>query len=491
MDNRASDYFARVQPILGSGLRGKTVRASNLHLTGRVIELLASCMLEEVVEADEQPVQWPMEYACRGPALARPHPSANALLKQHLAWKNGFVPIRWRREGPGDLHLDARFTTDAPHVVYNANTRSITLHVTPGDPWSYEELAYATARNVRDILLGRMPWHSASIFHGHHLWPFVQTPFAVGLPAAAPAIQPDRHIMVIGCGSVGSEAIRLLAGLPVRWTLVDGGKVSVFNPQRQWFGTDDIGQFKVDVLARMLSPAPVRTVCTNATGDDVSLITQWCQQDRPDVVLLATGTSEHGPLAATLWNLGIAHVAACAYPQARFFEVTTVMPQERSPCLHCFRGHLYRGPESAVPMRDDVAQFLYRDIDAADRDRLYIDLVAEPATRIDTGRLAQVAARCVVEALAPTAQRGRWMQRMQQEGTTCLVGGNVVEHHADGGSAYGITQPGQVVRLGLPDVVGSGCEHTCRVCGRTLTVVHSDALPVAQDSDVDAALVQG
>jgi len=48
--------------------------------------------------------------------------------------------------------------------------------------------------------------------------------------------------MVVGCGSIGSELVRRLASSGCRFSLVDPGTVSVFNPHRQWFGTDDIGK---------------------------------------------------------------------------------------------------------------------------------------------------------------------------------------------------------------------------------------------------------
>ena len=69
--------------------------------------------------------------------------------------------------------------------------------------------------------------------------------------------------------------------------------------------------------------------------------------------MLATGTADHGPLAELLWRKGVPYVAACAYPQARFFEVMPVIPAEATPCLSCFRGHLYRGIESSGT-RDSV-----------------------------------------------------------------------------------------------------------------------------------------
>jgi hypothetical protein len=225
------------------------------------------------------------------------------------------------------------------------------------------------------------------------------------------------------------------------------------------------------------------------TGENLPVMTGLIETDRPDVVLLSSGTADHGPLAAALWQAGIAHLSACAYPQARFFEVSLILPAEHTPCLHCFRGHLYRGRESAPPMNDDLARFLYQTVDPAERERLYRDLVAEPASGIETGRIALVAAQALVEVLRPPSTRGAWAQRLLAEGTTCLLGGNLVELGADGEPAYGLTYPGQVVRLGLGDVIGAEHQRTCQVCGRRLRVDHPLELPQVPGEDADRALL--
>jgi hypothetical protein len=300
-------------------------------------------------------------------------------------------------------------------------------------------------------------------------------------------------VLLIGCGSVGSEAARLLAVAGVtRWTLVDGGEVSVFNPCRQWYGADEIGQRKVAALARRL-PGRTTTVPRALGPDDAEALQLLVKDDRPDVALLCAGTADHDPLARVLWQLGLAHVVACAYPQARFFEVDVVLPgptptQPSTPCLHCFRGHLFRGAEPAPPMDDELASFLYQQLDPEERRRLYVDLVAEPATAIETGRVAEVTARCAAEVIAPPETRSRWFQRMLAGETTCLLGGNVVEQIGDEMS-YGLTFPGQVVRLGLGDVAGAAALRVCEVCGRELEVSHRLKLPEASGASIDRALL--
>jgi hypothetical protein len=153
--------------------------------------------------------------------------------------------------------------------------------------------------------------------------------------------------------------------------------------------------------------------------------------------------------------------------------------------LSCFRGHLYRGRESAPPMSDELSRFLYQELAPEERERAYVDLVAEPASAIETGRIADVAARCLAEA--PGA-RSRWIRRLVQAGTTCLLGGNVVELSPDG-PAYGLTHAGQVVRLGLEDLAGAASSRRCEACGRDLEVIHRVELPGAPAAAVDRALL--
>ena len=483
------DYFARVIPLIEEGLRHHTVSASNLHLTGPVLELLVSCMLERVVVRGET--------------------TGLGKLQRHLQWKNGFLPVQWfgggRDEGLArgqkkfskvkpspSLHLDAREVEvgEAPYVRWDEGRREVTMGLVPGDRWSRVVIGGAVARGVRDLLLDRQAWPPAVEYWGNHHWPYARTSSAVSPPQPCRWPAREAHLMVVGCGSVGSEAVRLLAGDGVRWTLVDGGTVSVFNPYRQWFGTGEIGQPKVDALARRLRPAAVRAVRSSPGRDDLAKLDALLRQDRPDLVILATGTGDHGWLAEALWQRGVPHLAACAYPQARFFEVSVVLPGEGTPCLHCFRGHIYRGAESSAPMSDELGAFLYQELDDEQRRRAYVDLVAEPATALETGRVAEVTARCAAEALNAPQARGDWFRRLLSTSTTCLLGGNVVDLLDGDQPAYGLTYPGQVVRLGLDDVVGTGASRTCSVCGRRLEVVHRLELPEADGADIDRALME-
>lgn len=476
-----SDYFQRVRPLIGEGLGKSVVAFSNLSLTGRVVDLLAACMLKTVVVREpDEPAGWPLTSDC---GLAE---GAGALegLRAWFAWKNEHEPLEWRTQGAADLEISAAWSFGAASVVVDANARTLRLLVPPGDLFAHLDLCNHAARQAREVLLGRCPLVDSVTHLGSATWPFAQSAALATLPrrVAAPA---GRHVMVVGCGGVGSEVARTLRESVARWTLVDGGKVSAFNPSRQWFGLAEVGERKVEALARRLAPAPVRAVSQSLSEDEAGVLSRLLSDDRPDLVILATGTASDASLAPVLWRDGVPHLVAYAYPQARFFEVTAIVPAERTPCAHCFRGHLYKGAESQTPVSDEVARFLYSRPGATERDRLYADLVAEPATKIETSRLADVVARCAAELLLPKAQRAAWLARMLDDGTTCLLGANVVERRDDGRLAYGMTTPGQVVRLGLADVAGAEQQVTCGVCGRRLQVVHRADLPAGDDAEAD------
>ncbi|MBI2570255.1 MAG: ThiF family adenylyltransferase [Candidatus Schekmanbacteria bacterium] len=290
-------------------------------------------------------------------------------------------------------------------------------------------------------------------------------------------------MMVVGCGSVGSEVVRLLAGRISHWTLVDNGCVSVFNPHRQWFGTAEIGTRKVLALRRRLAPAEVLAIDRACDAERLDDFRSVLRRARPHLVVLSAGTSEQGPLARVLWRMGVPHVVAWAYPQARYFEVNVVLPQHGTPCLHCLRSHLAAGPAAPPPVRDELASFLYQELSGADREQAYRDLVAEPATPVDTARLAAVTTACVVEALRPPLDRAPWFRRLLREKTTCLLGGNQVTE-IGGRPAYGIQRPGQVIRLGLEDLVrGTGA---CPGCGRCLPVAAGERAAEANEPNLSS-----
>ena len=419
----ANDYFARVRPLFGDGLSKLVLEVDGAE-AALVVELLASCMLQHVVGGE--------------PFAAR------------HAWKRPFAPLRTERATP-----HARLVARHGPASVSVDADAITMTVDSNDVLAYVDVSYHVARMLRDGVrtpLPRQPFDPRGISIAH---------------------LRDRHVMVIGCGSLGSEAIRMLA--PARFTLIDDARVTVYNLARQWFGAADVGRPKVDALCDRVGG---RAWCTRLEAADLPAFEALVRDDPPDVVLLATGTHHHAMLGELLWRLGIPHVAACCYPRARYFEVSVVSPPERTPCLHCFRGHLYRGPSEPIP--DEVAAFLYEPVADAVRVQRYTDLVAEPASQIETLRAVHVLARCAVELSAPA--RTPWFTRVMSESTTCLLGGNA-------SGSYGITHPGQVLRLGIEDIAGTSDHVRCDVCGRVMEVALRDDPMPALDDAADAALL--
>jgi hypothetical protein len=498
-------YFARVRPVLGEGLSrvAVSVEGAALPLLARTLELLAGCCLGRiVVRGPAAPAGWPMPLlfsAPGGPALlARRRPadarrSSTAALRRYLRFKNPFAPPVLAGRGPAALHLDGALlpARSAPSIRWSASAHSATLLLPEGDLLAHQDLSYALARDARDALLGRCAFPDGPRFVGDASWPFA---LSASPPAEAPPLTPTtdleaRHLLVVGCGSVGSEVVRLLASSGARLSLVDGGRVSIFNPHRQWFGAREVGELKVRALARRLAGG-ARALPFAVEAATLPGLESLLERDPPDAVLLATGTAASALLAPLLWRRRIPHLAACAYPRARFFELALVCPAERTPCLACLRGHLERGPEAALPIDDELGRFLYQELSAEDRERRWQELVAEPATPIETGRIADLATRCLLELVRPDRERADWFRRVVAEGTSCLLGGNLCEHGEDGAPAYGIVAPGQVVRLGLPDLYARDARGRCEVCGRAFRREVRGAAPEAEAGDLESALLQ-
>ncbi len=483
-------YFARVRPVLGEGLARQAValRGAALPLLARSLELLAGCCLGRiVVRGPTGAASWPL------PQLfgAAPGEDARALFLRSLRFKNPFSPPRLVTRGRAELELDAELgeAGSTPVLRWSSSARRATLRIPAGDLFAHQELSYALARDARDALLGNRPFPDGERHLGDARWPFAvsEAPPPQPPPPARARLE-GAHLLVVGCGSVGSEAVRLLAPSGARLSLVDGGRVSIFNPHRQWFGAEEVGELKARALARRLGPG-TRALALELTPGTLARLEELLERDSPAAVLLATGTSAHALAAPLLWRRRIPHLAACAYPRARFFELVLVSPEERTPCLACLRdGALDRGPEPALPVDDELGRFLYEELAPGERERRWHELVAEPATPIETGRIADLAARCLCELALPAGERSPWLRRLSAEGTTCLIGGNQVL--AEGGElAYGIRYPGQVVRLGLGDLRSASGRACCGVCGRRFRAAPVVARPEADLEAIDRALL--
>lgn len=123
----------------------------------------------------------------------------------------------------------------------------------------------------------------------------------------------QAHVMVVGCGAVGSYAIEALARAGIgHLTLVDFDKVSVTNINRQLFAlSSTIGKKKVDVAkARVLDIAPdikVDTLDMMVNAETLSMLLKV----KPDFVVDAIDSlNPKCCLIEALVNLGVSFVSS-------------------------------------------------------------------------------------------------------------------------------------------------------------------------------------
>ena len=99
----------------------------------------------------------------------------------------------------------------------------------------------------------------------------------------------QAHVVLVGCGGIGSPALQYLAGAGIgRLTLIDNDAVDLSNLQRQTiFGDADIGRSKAEAAAawvgRFDGAIEVRAITTRLGGDNaaqlldgVSLVLDGC-----------------------------------------------------------------------------------------------------------------------------------------------------------------------------------------------------------------------
>ncbi len=287
------------------------------------------------------------------------------------------------------------------------------------------------------------------------------------------ALSTQHSALVVGCGSLGSLVARGLvaSGAVGRMALVDGETVDAANPVRQFFHTDQVGQQKASALATNLAAIrpgawTAHTMHVRADRAGLAAFRRLLRAERPDVVVLATGSQGDYALARVLRRSGIPHIVGRCYPRARYFEIIVVDGQQ-GPCFGCLRGHLYTGPAPA-PTPEEALRYA--------RPAPPGELQGEPATIVESGRAADVLTRLAAELAQPRPQRPPWLRDVLAREQTCLIGGLTAEAvpDADGDLAwaYGVQVPGQVVAFGVDQVVGAGTVQVCPDCGRRLPVAY-------------------
>lgn len=202
-----------------------------------------------------------------------------------------------------------------------------------------------------------------------------------------PGFLGTREVLIVGCGSVGSELARLLARSGVRrFTLIDPDTVSVSNLCRSTYTRRDIGRPKVEALAETLGAIGAEVkVTVLATGADALPDDELASMiERASLVVVAT---DHPPTQARLGALAYAK-APCVFPgvyaKGTGGEVLWTSPDE-TPCYACVLG-AFRGLKGP-------------DRPATDYGSAKGTLVAEPALGIDIMHITVCAARIAIALL--------------------------------------------------------------------------------------------
>lgn len=361
----------------------------------------------------------------------------------------------------------------------------------PDNPFTQLHLSNVVANYAKGLLLkgtkfARLDIESVVNNHqmllvGHTTWPWaIKAITSLELPALFGNLQNIKHTipnlrgkkyLVIGLGSLGSIIADSLLNLGASLTLVDGEKVESANPIRQLYRVSQIGMPKVNALAQRLNslsqeifsidkdwPYKEQTIisCEMAISpDNLEEFEKLIELYKPDVAVVATGTGNDRIISQSLFARQIPHVVVSCYARARFFEAI-VVDGKGSPCFGCMRGHLYLGKTPSLTP-EQKARYVSTDN----------DLAAEPATRIETGRAADLATHIAYGLM--NLDDCPWLARALREEQTFFLGGNTAETQ-NGEWAYTIEQPSEVKLFGLSDITGRGDYIECWDCGRKLSV---------------------
>jgi hypothetical protein len=228
-----------------------------------------------------------------------------------------------------------------------------------------------------------------------------------------PETLQGRRVLLVGCGSIGSELARLLARSGVsRYILFDPDTVSVANLCRTAYLERDVGIPKVEALGRALADVregveieahAARLDVLN--DDDVVGLIEAC-----DLVVAAT---DHPPTQSRLAALSYHRrptVFPGVYAKGIGGEVLWTLPDE-TPCYSCVLGSL-RG--AATPARGRTDYGLATG-----------ELAAEPALGIDILHVTVCAAKIALALLLRGS--GCSVERIVDPAHSVLFIGNAVD----------------------------------------------------------------
>ncbi|KAF0214584.1 MAG: hypothetical protein FD167_5253, partial [bacterium] len=300
---------------------------------------------------------------------------------------------------------------------------------------------------------------------GHPSWPWVVKPIQLEeLIALANTFSSSSEVnqnrptlagktcLVIGLGSLGSVVAETLANLGASLILIDGEKVDVANPIRQIYQVDQVGQAKASACAELVAKKSNSKETSQRffayqfaiSPEEKSLLQleNVLIEHKIDVAVVATGTGNDRIISQALVVKNIPHVVVSCYERARFFEAI-IVDGKGGPCFGCVRGHLYLGVAPSLTP-EQRARYVSSEH----------DLMAEPATRVETGRAADLAAHIAYSLL--NLGTTPWLSRALAEEQTFFLGGNATELQPNGKWVYTIELPGEVKIFGLDNIIGRG-----------------------------------
>lgn len=220
-----------------------------------------------------------------------------------------------------------------------------------------------------------------------------------------------KHVLVVGTGSVGSYLAELLSRAGVgSLTLVDPDKVEKHNVARSLFGVSDIGQPKVDVVARRIRTALGTTTVQPVIGtlDDLPDSELRALMESVDLVL---GLTDSNRAQLELAQFAYWHrrrgIFAGLYAKAAAGEV--VISDPRGPCWSCSLGGARKVEAIAESPRRSTDYGTGR-------------LVAEPGLLADIHHVSTMALKLALGALEddPSTEVYRLYRRAVHENRTFL-----------------------------------------------------------------------
>lgn len=163
----------------------------------------------------------------------------------------------------------------------------------------------------------------------------------------------DRHVLVVGCGSVGSMMADILARHGVgSFTLVDPDYVELPNLSRSPYGRADVGRPKVEALADHLRSidGSVRMTVIDGRLDRDGEIEQAEHIKHADLVVVATDDPvAQASLNHRCYALGRPAIFPALYRGAAAGEIVITVP-EATHCWTCATGSR---PDAERPQEKD------------------------------------------------------------------------------------------------------------------------------------------